>query len=67
MRRYIGDPRWITARFDSQGACGHSIKRGERIFYYPNGRKAFCEKCGEPASARFVAEAQDEAMISSQN
>jgi hypothetical protein len=65
-KRYAGDPRWITARFDSQGACGHAIKRGDRIFFYPNGKKALCQNCGEPAHAEFVAAAQDEAMMTGQ-
>lgn len=29
----FNDYREITAKFDSQGSCGHPIKKGERIGY----------------------------------
>ena len=48
--------------------CGHDIKKGERIFYYPRTRTALCQKpCGEKASAEFTAAAMDEAMMTGQN
>ena len=59
--RYQGDPRWITARFASTCACGlHGIARGERIFYYPNGKQAFGGACAETASRDFEAARFDE-------
>jgi hypothetical protein len=62
MLQYLGDPRWITARFDSKCPCGNIIKRGERIFYYPRTRTVLCENpCGNKASAEFAASAMDEA------
>jgi hypothetical protein len=66
MIRYKGDPRWINAKFDSQCQCGKRIRRGERILYFPNGKTASCQTCGEPAYARFISEAQDEAIMNSQ-
>lgn len=66
MIRYAGDPRWIAARFASQCQCGSGIKRGDRIYYFPRTKTVFCQTCGEPAHARFVSEAQDEAMLSGQ-
>lgn len=68
-RRYGrgGDPYWTTARFDSDCAgCKRRIKRGERIFYYPNGRKAYCgaDACGQACSAEFSAAAFDEDFAS---
>jgi hypothetical protein len=64
-RRYNNDPYWLTARFNSDCAkCHKHIKKGDRIFYYPNGRKAYCEDpCGKEASADFEAAAQDEAFM----
>lgn len=40
--RYKLDPCEITARFPSTCAeSGKPIKKGERILYYPNGKKVF--------------------------
>ncbi len=64
--RYSLDPRWLTARFDSKCAkCARVIRRGERIFYYPNGRKAYCDgpECGSQYSAEFAAAVHDEAFM----
>ena len=65
MRRYSGDPYWLNARFESTCKCGHRIKRGERIFYYPRTRTALCTgaACGQAAEADFLSHAQDEAMM----
>jgi hypothetical protein len=60
-----GDPYWTEARFDSDCTrCGRRIKKGERIFYYPNGRKAYCadDGCGQDCSREFDAAAFDEAQ-----
>jgi hypothetical protein len=66
MPQYSGDPRWITARFNSKCPCGHDIKKGERTFYYPRTKAALCGKCGEKASAEFAAAAMDEALMTGQ-
>ena len=64
MARYAGDPRWITARFDSRcKQCGADIRKGGRLLYYPNGKAAYCEPCGEPRSREFAAAAADEAFL----
>ena len=66
MKRYGGDPYWTAARFGGTCAkCGAAIRRGQPIFYYPNGRKVYCdaEACGQAASADFHAAASDEAMM----
>jgi hypothetical protein len=63
MIRYSNDPRWIKARFEGFCHCGKAIKRGELILYFPNGRRALCEACGQPAYNRFLGEVQDEAMM----
>jgi len=63
--RYSRDPYWLQARFASKcRKCGAQIKRGERIFYYPIEKTAYCEKCGQAASAEFDAAAMDEAFLS---
>jgi hypothetical protein len=63
MKTYSKDPYWTTARFDgpSSNRDGTPIKRGDRIFYYPNGRQSFVGKEAEAAAADFQACAQDEA------
>lgn len=67
MPRYSLDPRWITARFASQCAgCGADIKKGEKIFYYPNGKKAYAAACcGGEQAADFNAAAFDEEVYGS--
>jgi hypothetical protein len=55
----------MTAKFPSQCRCGNAIKKGDRMFYYPNGRTALCQSpCGEKAAAEFQSHAADEAMYS---
>jgi hypothetical protein len=60
-RRYSNqsrDPYWTTALFPGVCAkCGRDVKRHERIFYYPNGKKLYCEspRCGQAAAADFSA------------
>ncbi len=67
MNRYAGDPRWLTARFVSKCTCGKSIRKGERIFYFPTTRTALCQQpCGEKAAAEFYAGAADEAFATGQ-
>ena len=43
-------------------ACGlHMNHKGDRIFYYPNGKKAYGGECATKASMDFRAAAADEA------
>ena len=47
------DPRWITARFNSQchgRDCAQVIRKGERAFYYPNGKRIYAVACGHAES-----------------
>lgn len=61
MATYRNDPRWIDARYCGHCAsCGKEIVRGDRIFYWPIGKKAECGECGGQSSARFAAECWDE-------
>ena len=65
MVRYSGDPRWITARFSSKcHCCNARLARGKKVYFWPLSHVVSCSKCGEREAARFVAEAQDEAMLS---
>lgn len=61
MIRYKGDPCKIVARFNSTcQQCGKQIKKGESFYYWPNGKQAYCEKCGESEYNRFIESAMDE-------
>ena len=69
-----GDPYAMTARFNSECAgrkadasgrkCGAPIKKGDRIWYFPNGRTAYAMNgkcgCGEQAQRDFEAACMDE-------
>ena len=57
------DPRWIKARFGSVCGCGHTIKKGADIFYYPSARKAVCKVCGEIGAADLQAELHHEMSL----
>ena len=35
----------ISARFASTGTCGHEIKKGDRIGWYPSLKKTQCAAC----------------------
>jgi hypothetical protein len=61
--RYRRDPRWLTARFASACACGdrsHRIERGERVFYYPIGKRAYVGACAERNARDFESCVFDE-------
>lgn len=64
MRRYIPrDPYWTTARYNGQcRRCEAPIKRGDRIYWYPNGGEAYCaaDDCGKACAREFAAAALDE-------
>ena len=48
MAKYSGDPREMVSRFDGHcPKCDQPIHKGERIIYYPNGRKAYHYACVE--------------------
>ena len=70
MNTYAGDPRFIVAKFSSVCAgtksdgmaCGQAIHKGDRVFYYPNGKLALARPCGcaEKAYREFFSMAADE-------
>lgn len=63
MPRYSQDPRWIDARYAGKcSECNAPIKRDERCFYYPNGKKLLSGECAEAAAGDFNACAFDEAQ-----
>ena len=71
MRKTGGDPYWIEARFagkchGDKGACQQMITRGDRVFYYPNGRHVFAVPCGHAGenAADFESHRFDDAMMS---
>ena len=41
----FNDYREITARFDSTGACGHPIRKGDRIGWARRTRETRCTAC----------------------
>ncbi len=51
----------ITARFDSVGACGHSIVKGDPIGWNGRARKARCAACW----AKWVDENREADMLES--
>jgi hypothetical protein len=58
-----GDPRWITNNRPGQCAgCRRSIAKKERVFFYPNGQRMYCnaDACGISANRDFEAHRQDE-------
>lgn len=63
MKTYSKDPYWTYSRYDCTAEDGTPVLRGDRIFYYPNGRKVFVGAAAEAAAADFIACAQDEAFV----
>jgi len=63
-RRHVSaDPYWLTTRYAGEcKGCGREIKRGERAFWYPNGRALYCgdDACGQQQYREFSAAAFDE-------
>ena len=59
-RSYSGDPRWITAKHDGVDKKGTPIKRGDRVFYYPNSNTIFAGEAAEAAARDFQAAVQDD-------
>jgi len=61
MKKYKGDPRRITARFNSScSKCSKKIQKGETVYYWANGKTVMCATCGEPEYQRFLSMAADE-------
>lgn len=66
MPRYPRDPYWTTAKFNSTDANGRPVKKGDRIFYYPNNRTVLTGPEAEQASAEFQSAKMDEASYAGQ-
>lgn len=65
MRHYKDDPRKMAAKFTGRcKQCNCKTPKGSTIYYWPKGRLALCEKCGEEEYRTFLSAAQDEAMYS---
>lgn len=64
MARYSQDPRWIIARYAGKDTNGRAFTKGERVFYYPNGKKIVSGEAAEQASRDFDAAAFDEDFMS---
>jgi hypothetical protein len=56
--------REIAARFDSVGACGHPIKKGDAIGYNARAKVCRCSTCWSKWVAENRAAAADEAFMS---
>ena len=64
-RRKNLDPRWITAKFNSQcKECRQAVKKNSPAFWYPLTKTIFCEQCGSREYKTYVAITHDETMIS---
>jgi len=58
---YKGDPRRIIAHFSNTcHTCGKTIRKGEEIIYWPNGKHAGHLSCDEADFRRSVASFEDE-------
>ena len=58
--RYAADPRWITARFAGTDAKGREFKAGERVFYYPSGKRIYSGNNAADAERDFLSARGDE-------
>jgi len=69
VNSYAGDPRFIVAKVSSVcagtkdgKACGQAIRKGDRVFYYPTGKRVLARACGcaDKAYREFFSMAADE-------
>lgn len=62
-RSYSGDPHWIDVRYTGKcSKCSEVLKKGQRAFYYPNGKHLYCQAngCATAAESDFLTMAQAE-------
>lgn len=59
MKRYKNDPRIITAKFGKCVNCHKEVK-GQKVYYWPSGKKVYCESCGESEYLHFLSAVHDE-------
>lgn len=61
MTRYKNDPYPLTLKYaGSCAACGCSLGKGSRAYYWPSSREIYCIPCGDQDYRRFLECAQDE-------
>lgn len=68
MRRYEGDPYWLTLRYPGTcAACGKKLKKGDRAFRFKSGKlfgdEEACCGAGTMESERFNEIAAAEAWM----
>ena len=57
---YARDPHWIVARFAGLDANQAPFKKGDRVFYFPAGKRIYAGAAGIDAAQRFESERADE-------
>jgi hypothetical protein len=57
---YSGDPRWITAKYSGTDVNGKPFKAGEKVLYFPNGKKFYTGAEAEKAWLEFLSAKGDE-------
>jgi len=57
---YARDPHWIIARFAGLDANQFPYKKGDRVFYFPAGKRIYAGAAGLDAARRFESERADE-------
>jgi len=57
---YARDPHWITARFAGLDANQAAFQKGDRVFYFPSGKRIYAGAAGRDAAQRFESERADE-------
>ena len=54
-KSYSRDPFWLNAKYGSYcKKCNKQIKTGDKIFYYPITKSAYCTECGKHAERDFI-------------
>lgn len=60
MTALRNDPHWINARFGGHDANGRLFAKGDRVFFYPLGKRVLSGDAAEQASREFESARQDE-------
>ena len=58
--RRVGNPRWITAKYNGIDSKGKPFKKGEEVLYFPNGNKFYTGAEAERAWQEFLSAKGDE-------
>lgn len=62
MATYSSDPRWIVARYAGTDVKGNKFAKGDRVFFYPNGKRIYAGAAADDAARDFEAARSDEGM-----